>query len=56
MKKIFLIFTFIIFFSTQTVFAASNYGEVKDITKEKEKSKQRVTQQQLDMKLQHLKC
>ena len=34
MKKIFLIFTFIIFFSTQTVFAASNYGEVKDITKQ----------------------
>ena len=34
MKKIFLIFTFIIFFTTQTVFAASNYGEVKDITKQ----------------------
>lgn len=34
MKKFFLIFTFIIFFSTQTVFAASNYGEVKDITKQ----------------------
>ena len=34
MKKFFLIFTFIIFFSTQTVVAASNYGEVKDITKQ----------------------
>ena len=34
MKKLFLIFTFIILFSTQTVFAASKYGEVQDITKQ----------------------